>query len=713
MSTLKHIPAELRLLPHWVGWRREERGGKATKVPIDPRSGAHASSTDPTTWGSFDEALAATKRYGCNGVGFVFSAEDPYAGVDLDACIDQDDELTPMAREIIESLDSYTEVSPSGNGLHCIVRGKVPARARKQGVLDGQKVEIYSQARFFCSTGAAIANGTSIGDRQAELVELCKRLKDTTQARDAESARLREGQGRNNELTRRLGLEVAKGVTGAELRQRAYKLNDFDPPLDEAEVEKILRSAEQWPTGKALSLRQHRTDSGNAERLIEAFGDRIRYCPAWGQWLAWDERRWAKDDVLEIEHLAKLALRRIHAEVADEADDDARKKLGTWAFTSESALRRMAAIECARSDPRIVVRPDQLDSDPWLFNCPNGTIDLRTGQLREHRREDLITKLAPVRFDARAKSAVWERLLEQATGGDREMQDFLARLAGYSLTGLATEEKLPFIYGPEATSKSTFLEALKSAWGDYAQTADFETFLKRNAVGNPRTDLARLAGARLVISIETEAGTRLADGFVKMITGGDRLVARKLYKDEFEFRPQFTLWWAANDAPRMSDRDGALWRRILEIPFTHQVPKSHRDPQVKAELTNPAIAGPAILAWAARGCLAWQRDGLGVPPVVEQATEELREEMNPLRDFFAERCVFESGALTPSGVLYGAYLKWCVACNERHHVSRREFGQRLGKRLGCKADHRRDGDWWPGIRLQDEAVEQHLDLDGQ
>jgi putative DNA primase/helicase len=451
----------------------------------------------------------------------------------------------------------------------------------------------------------------------------------------------------------------------------------------------------------------HRTDSGNAERLIDAYGDRLRYCPAWGSWLVWDGRRWARDDILVVEHLVGRALRTIYREAAEEPNADRREALVKWAFRSESAARRRAAVECARSDPRIVVRPDDLDRDPWLFNCLNGTIDLRSGQLRAHLREDLITRATPVEFDPDARLELWDRVLDEATDGDEEMQEFLARLAGVSLSGV-TVERLPFVYGPTSTMKSTFLEALKATWGDYAQTADFETFLKRNNAGSPRTDLARLAGARLVISIETDAGARLADDVVKMVTGGDRLVARRLYQNEFEFTPQFTLWWAANDAPRMSDRDSALWRRIVEVPFIHQIPEGKRNPQVKATLTNPALAGPAILAWAFRGCLAWQREGLGVPPVVRQATEELREEMNPLRDFFADRCAFEPDAFTPSKLLWDAYGNWSKVSNERHRLTRREFGLRIRERLECKSVHCRDGDGWPGIRLADEAVQERI-----
>jgi putative DNA primase/helicase len=495
-------------------------------------------------------------------------------------------------------------------------------------------------------------------------------------------------------------VEAKEGKDAADHLAAGFGLDQFVAVREKRQVEE-----------RGHLVAHHCTDSGNAERLIDVFADDIRYCPVWGAWLIWDGCRWAKDDALRIEHLAGLALRAIHHEAAEAESEAKGTQLGKWALTSESAQRRRAAIECARSDPRIVVRPAQLDADPWLFTCLNGTVDLRTGLLRGHERADLITKLAPVKFDPQAELALWDRVLDEATEGSEEMQAFLQRLAGYSLTGVTTEEKLPFIYGPEATAKSTILEALKSAWGDYAQTADFDTFLKRSSVGSPRTDLARLAGARLVISIETEAGKRLADGLVKMITGGDRVVARRLYQDEFEFKPQFTLWWAANDAPRMSDRDGALWRRIVEIPFVHQIPKEGRDPRVKATLTNPALAGPAILAWSVRGCLEWQQEGLGVPPAVEQATEQLRDEMNPLRDFFAERCLFEAKALTPSKTLYAAYRNWGAANNERGLLTRREFGLRIGDRVHCESRHRRDGWWWPGIRLQDASVAQSLDLE--
>ncbi len=290
---------------------------------------------------------------------------------------------------------------------------------------------------------------------------------------------------------------------------------------------------------------------------------------------------------------------------------------------------------------------------------------MKPGELREHRREDLITKLAPVEYDPEARLDLWDRFLAEATGGDQELMRFLQRAAGYSLTGETDEEKLFFVHGPAAAGKSTFLEALKAAMGDYAQTADFETFLARQQVGGPRNDVARLAGARLVISIEVDEGKRLAEGLVKTLTGGDTVTARFMYRESFEFKPQMKLWLAANHAPKVSDDDEAMWRRILRVPFERVIPKEKRDPKVKATLRDPEIAGPAILAWAVQGCLTWQREGLGVPPIVEQATSAYRLDNDPLREFFASCCVFGPTKTVTVSDLNNEYESWCNDNRER------------------------------------------------
>jgi len=228
-----------------------------------------------------------------------------------------------------------------------------------------------------------------------------------------------------------------------------------------------------------------------------------------------------------------------------------------------------------------------------------------------------------------------------------------------------------------------------------------------------RNDLAALVGARLVASIEVEEGKELAQELVKHLTGGDVATARFLYAEFFEFEPAFKLWLAANHAPRVQDLDAALWRRIRRLPFEFTVPKERRDPAVKRTLTNPRIAGPAILAWAVRGCLDWQAQGLEPPAIVEAATAQYRAEQDPLGDFYDEHCVFAPDAWVASGALYDTYVDWTKRTGIRRPLSAKAIGHRLRER-GCTGEARKfpgqDGRrksvrGWKGIGLQTDAEE--------
>jgi putative DNA primase/helicase len=331
------------------------------------------------------------------------------------------------------------------------------------------------------------------------------------------------------------------------------------------------------------------TDLGNAERLVAEHGHDLRFAHGLG-WFTWDGRRWRRDSDGEVMRRMKRTVRAIYAHAAELDDADDRKKLTKWAMQSESEQRLHAAISLAKTELSVIVDPIRLDADPWLFNAANGTIDLRTGDFREHRRTDLLTRITGAAYDADAHSELWQSSLQRATGGDDELAGFLQRAVGYSMTGHTMEDRLFFAHGPTATSKSTLLEAVKSALGEYAMTADFETFLKRRGDGGIRNDIARLDGARLVLSIEVDEGKSLAEGLLKLLTGGDTVTARFLYHEAFEFQPAFKIWLAANARPRVSAADAAMWRRILQVPFTQVIPEAERDERVKLELrTNPEV----------------------------------------------------------------------------------------------------------------------------
>jgi putative DNA primase/helicase len=731
------IPFELRAERRWVCWRYEEREGKWTKVPVTPQ-GAPAKSNDPSTWTTFQACIAAPTRNGqIAGIGFVLG--DGFVGIDLDHARDHETcEIADWAKKIIDRLRSYTEISPSGKGIHIICRGSLPPGRRRKG-----PIEMYDADRYFTVTGVRI-NDYGIEDRSRELAELHAEIfsAPSVGGRDLpeEDRELihRAMAARDGEKFRRLwqGQWQGEYPSHSEADLALCNLLAFWTGGDRERIDRLFRASglyrDKWDRAdyreatiaralEGLHGRTNRpedeqaddkflslplTDTGNAERLVMRYGSDIRYCHPHKTWYVWTGRRWQEDRTGQVMDFMKSVARELYRSAWQIPDPARKKEVALWAIRSESTDKKKAALASAQSEPGIPILPEQFDSDPFLLNCLNGTIDLRTGELRPHRREDYCTRLAPVRYDPAARSKLWERFLLEVCGGDRNLIEFLQRAVGYSLTGSNREEKLFFVHGPAAAGKSTFLEAVKSALGDYAWTTDFDTFVHRREAGAIRNDIAELAGRRFVVSIEVDEGRRLAEGLVKMLTGGDTVRARFLYHEAFEFVPQFKLWLAANHAPRVRHDDSAMWRRILRIPFEHVIPPEKRDPSVKSTLKDVEESGPAILAWAVEGCLRWQEEGLGVPEVVAQATEQLRLDMDPLRGFIEDCCVLIPHAWTPATRLREAYEAYCQEIGEKRLLNPNEFAEGLRAR-GCEAERRgkdRTRGWRGiGLRISDEV----------
>ena len=420
------------------------------------------------------------------------------------------------------------------------------------------------------------------------------------------------------------------------------------------------------------------TDMGNAERLVDKFGEEIRYCRATRQWLIWDGTRFAPDSTGRIELMAKATVRAIYGEAEHIENQDQRKDCATWGKRSESVDRIRAMIDLARSEPGVPVAPGELDSDPWLLNTLECTIDLRTGKALPHDPANLITKLAPVIYDPQARYLLWDEFLEDAIP-DPDTWSYVQKYAGMSLTGDASEDVIILVHGPGGTGKGTLRAAMMGALGpDYAATTDLSTFTSRRDAHGPQPDLARLAGVRLVTIPEVEATGTVA--LLKRVTGGDPIQTRSHHQETFEYVPQFTLWLMANDRPRVPDTDTGIWRRMREIPFTTVF--SPPDPSIRLCLADPDVAGPAVLAWAVQGCLAWIREGLGSPPPqVAAATAEYRTEMDPLAEFLEDRTTVGGDAWTVFTSLFDAYQDWAEANHESKPLGRKSFSQRLAKRF--------------------------------
>lgn len=463
------------------------------------------------------------------------------------------------------------------------------------------------------------------------------------------------------------------------------------PPLEDDEVARIAQSAVRYQPTSVL-LAANRTDLGNAERFAAFAGDRFRYVHTWGTWLLFDGKRWCRDIDGGATRWCRDTLRAVAAEAGTLDDTDAREQLVKHALDSESASRISAMTGLAQA--LLPVSNDALDTDPDLFNVDNGTLDLRTGKLRPHDRADLLTRLAPVRFDPDATCARWDAFLLRSMGGDAALVGFLQRAVGYALTGHTTEQVLLLLYGTGANGKSTFLETIRALLGDYATQTDFTTFLKREGEG-VRNDLARLVGTRFVSAVEAEAGVPLAEALVKQVTGGDIITARFLFREFFEFRPTFKLWLAANHKPNVRGGDHGIWRRIRLVPFTVTIPETERDPQLTQKL---AAELPGILAWAVRGCLDWRANGLGAPAAVMAATASYREEMDAFGGFLDEACVVHEAASVTAKELYVAYQTWCETNGERAR-SQKALAMGLRER-GFAAVRTKKARGWAGLRVR-------------
>jgi putative DNA primase/helicase len=441
------------------------------------------------------------------------------------------------------------------------------------------------------------------------------------------------------------------------------------------------------------------TDLGNAERMVTRFRGEIRYCSPRHLWFAWDSRRWQLDETGEINRKAKATVRAIYKEAAACSDENIRKAIAKHAYDSESGGRVAAMISFARSETGIPVMPAELDADPWLFNVLNGTIDLRTGKLGPHRREDLITCLSHVAYDPTARSELWERYLSDVTNGDAELAAYLQRAVGYALCGEASERAFFFLYGPGGTAKSTFIDVIAAAFGEYHSATSSDTWLVQTHTGGNRGDLVRLAGKRLVTSTEFKKNVRFDEKIMKSATGGDLIVASAKYEGVIEFKPSFTLWFAANDAPNIRDDDEAAWERVRRIPFDYRIPPEKKDRTLKRRLCETDVLA-AVIAWAVQGCLDWQRDGLGTAAAISRSNADYRKDMDPVVGFFEDHCVFEAGATVDASALRRAYEDWCKEQGIRFTLSGKDFAQRLqAKPRNCTDGKSNGRRLWKGIRL--------------
>ncbi len=449
-----------------------------------------------------------------------------------------------------------------------------------------------------------------------------------------------------------------------------------------------------------------RTDAGNAEFFAALNKDNLRFDHLRKRWLIWQEHWWQEDADGEVVRLAKQAARyRLQCATAIPSDDERQKQV-QWAVNSESRNRLEATLVLAQAERPLADPGINWDADAWLLGVKNGVVNLRTGKLRAGRTSDRITLHADFAFNPLAQCDRWQQFLSEIFLGNSELIDFVQRAVGSSLTGDTREQCAFLCWGKGANGKSTFLEVLRRVLGSYAHNLPFSAFELKARASVPN-DIAAIVGRRFLTAVETNESVHLNEARLKALTGEDSITARFLYKEFFTFRPTGKVWLAFNHKPLVADDSPGFWRRIRLIPFLASFEGSE-DKQLASKLSDEA---EGILAWAVRGCLAWQEQGLGTPLTVREATAAYREESDPLRDFIADCCVLHMDARIEAGPLWSCYRDWTKENAVPRPLSRQQFSDRL-EGLGLKKvrmGHDRTWTWLGICRLIDVDV-QHISV---
>lgn len=777
MSLYEMIPAELKARRQWVGWRFEadpKRPDKPKKVPVDPMTGERGQSNNRGTWADFDMAVRAVERYRLDGIGLMFG--DGIFGIDIDHCIDPGTgELSPEAAEIVGTVQSYTEFSPSGTGLHILCAGSLPEGRRRRG-----NVEMYQAGRFFTVTGRQFGQSWPLSDctervrtmhakyvadppKQApaphpavdapvalsveEILEIAGKSRGSDKfaafmAGDWEKLRIGDGsqsaadqafcnllafwfgrdESRMDAVFRRSGMMRPKwderrgGKTyGEKTLERACR--DCGEVFEPREKKRTpARTARQEPgipqdvgarsetdaaadpiegpgaspppsgedgppTGSTAAIDPMAftwDDTGNAQRFRVWAAGNARYNAIDGQWMIWDGRRWETDEIGLVKRMADALLDAMHKDKLNHRELAADRKYNKYMAASRSSKGKEAMLKEARHLEGIPILPAELDRPGNVFNAANCMVSLRTGSVRKHDRAAMLSKLGGTAYEAGAKAPHWMNFLGDITCGDKELALYLQRMAGYCLTGSTREQCCFFLYGGGSNGKSTFVDTLALIMGDYAATCQPETVMMRDKNPSARADIARLRGCRMVSTFEPNEGSRLDEGIVKQLTGGDRIVARFLYGKEFEFSPEFKILMATNHKPVIKGTDNGIWRRVRLVPFLAEIGEDRKDKRLPDKLKREL---PGILAWAVEGAIGWYREGLPKCALVEDASAEYRTEMDKIQQF-CDDCLHQAQARQlQTSTAYQAYRGWCQDVGDRYPVTANRFYGEMKKRF--------------------------------
>lgn len=741
---LSNIPDELKQLDNWCVWKFENRNGKRTKIPFNAATGEFAKSNDKSTWSSYETAVNAE---GVDGIGFFF--EPPYLGVDIDDIDDdlhrfkQGDKLDNIVSEFNEAFKSYTEVSPSGNGLHIIVKGKIPGNRRRKG-----NIEMYDSGRFFTMTGKNIGKYKDVTEVSEQVFKIIynKYLPDNTikypttnnyqenihnlseidvinEIYNSKQAKLFDDLMKGNyepyytshseadmalanilafwcakdysqmdSIFRQSNLyrdkwdEKRKNSTYGEqtLFKAINEVNNIYTPKQEKE-ENPLRYAlshifDAEKKDKEYPIRSY-DDTGNADRFIDRYGHLYKHSYITNKFYIYDGQKWKVDDRGAIRKLIDEMIENIKNEKVlhseDVTEEEAREAFQKYYKKTRGTQSKKNIMNELMH--RKTVTPDEFDNDDMLLNVANGYVDLTSRELYKHDINRMFSQIANTDYSEKMQPSVWLDFLNDIFAGDKEVIRYIQKALGYSLTGSTREQIMFILFGKGRNGKSIFVETIAEILGDYSNNMQAKSLMVQKN-DNVNTDIARLSKARFVTSSEPNEGFRFDEGLIKQLTGGDKVTARFLYAEEFEYTPKFKIWVSTNHKPIIRGTDDGIWRRLVLIPFDVQIPEEKVDKDLKYKLLREA---PAILNWMAEGAYMWMREGLELPEKLKDAGQTYRTEMDVVEQFIQEKCKRAEDVRETGKALYEEYKKWADENNE-YKMDKNKFGKKLKEKFRSK-----------------------------
>lgn len=751
MNKLNNLPEEIRQLDRWVCWKIEERDGKPTKVPVNPSTGGRAMSNNPQTWGPYRQAVSSVKKYSCNGIGFMFNG-DGLLGVDLDHARDPNTKkIEPWAMDIIDELDSYTEISQSGTGIHILCYGKLPSGKRRRG-----NVEMYETGRYFIMTGDILDDAhADIEDRAEQLVGVHTKYLQKKQKKNAPSAASapanlsaweiidKAGNAKNGNKFRQLMNGDISGYNSQSeadlalcniiafynqdaatvdtvyrqsklMREKWDEMRGEDGTYGQITINRAIQDATAiyLPRGGVNtynSIEQKKEYApGNLNTTTDLdrskiYSSKVKGRALWNTdtkaWYIWDSKKWAKDSHLKIIQEAKQTVEDmvlqagiLVAKATGEEQVKVAKKVFTDTVKAKNEKAIKAMIELSKSD--LAVTSSQFDSDPFLLNCQNGVLDLRTGKLLEHSPKYFMNNIANASYKP-GKFKLFGEFMRLITCGDAELARYLQQIVGMAAIGKVFHEGLCIFYNTGQNGKSTFLNCVRKIFGGYAENINPEMLMAQRD-GKQPIGITKLDKKRFVTAIETDEGRRISGVMLKQLASTDPITGREMYQSERTFDPTHTLIMATNHLPKVSSTDIGTWRRIAVVPFNAVI---ESNVQIKDYASVMFEADKdAILSWIVEGAMKYISNNyrLNPPEAVKIATEQYYSSEDWLGNFLDEKC--EVGNYEESGgLLYRSYSSWCETNNE-YKRRPRDFTAALETR-GFTKRKTMHGAIWSGLKL--------------